>query len=491
MRLLLWMLKSPRVLVLMTVGSAIVSFAATDRRDRHPEEHQGCPPAISSPAGHWEGEIRFRGDVWPIRLDVACQADSVSAMLDLPDLGMAWQPIPAHLRGDDTLSLEIPFGLGRFAGVLQGDSLHAQRITSSGDTLRLLASRTPAFPMVREEVRFTNGPATLVGEFVKPVGGGPYPAVVLVHGSAAQGRGSWGYRSTADFLVRNGIAALYYDKRGVGESTGDWMTTSFADLTDLADDLNAAIRFLEGRPDIDASRTGIMGGSQALWVGALAASRSQAIDFMIMRGAPAVTPAEQELQRVEHTLASEFDSVAVRQALEHTRLYLSVVATGSGWDRLRASVQRVRSTPWAEHVLQADTEDDLYWWRRNHDLDPAPLLRSLRVPVLLLYGEDDTVVPPEENVPEMRCLLAHTDLTVISFPRADHSVETPAGPDPGGRWRFPRKAPGYFDAIRSWLRSRLAEARPAQPASTSMCLWEPGGQAPTGRVAFAEASTQQ
>lgn len=411
-------------------------------------------PAAPSPLGHWEGELRFRGDVWPLRVHLSRQGDSVAAALDLPELGMAWQPTPARLRGD-SLSLEVPFGLGTLTGVPRGDSLHAHRVTSSGDTLRLAAARGPAFPMVREEVRFRNGPATLAGVLVKPAGGGPHPAVVLVHGSAAQGRGSWGYRSTADFLVRNGYAALYYDKRGVGESTGDWMRTSFPDVGDLADDLVAAVRFLEARPDVDASRTGIFGGSQALWVGALAASRSEGIDFMVMRGAPAVTPAEQEIQRVRHTMAGEFDTAAVREALEHTRLYLSVVETGEGWDRLRASVQRVRAAPWAEHVLQADAEDDLHWWRRNHDVDPAPLLRSLRVPVLLLYGEDDTVVPPRENAPEMRRLLSGTDLTVVTFPRASHAVEVPAGPDPSGRWRFPRKAPGYFDAIRSWLGSRV------------------------------------
>lgn len=406
--------------------------------------------------------MRFRGDAWPLRVHLHRQGDSVSAALDLPELGMAWQPTPAHVHGD-SLSVEIPFGLGTFTGVPRGDSLRAHRVASSGDTLRLLARRGAAFPMVREEVRFRNGPATLVGVLVRPAGDGPHPAVVLVHGSAAQGRRSWGYRSMADFLVRNGYAALYYDKRGVGESTGDWMRASFADITDLADDLNAAVRFLEERPEIDASRTGILGGSQALWVGALAASRSEGIDFMIMRGAPAVTPAEQEIQRVRYTMAGDFDTAAVRQALDHTRLYFSVVETGKGWDRLQASVQRVRAAPWAEHVLQADTEDDLYWWRRNHDVDPAPLLRSLRIPVLLLYGEDDTVVPPRENVPEMRRLLSETDLTVVTFPRANHAVEVPAGPDPSGQWRFPRKAPGYFDAIRDWLRSRVAAPGTSAP----------------------------
>jgi uncharacterized protein len=410
--------------------------------------------AQSAAYGHWEGELNFRGDVWPLRLDIAEEGGTTRATIDLPDLGVAWHPLPARLSRD-TLVLDLPFGLGSLSAVADSAVLRGWRVTSSGDTLRLSAARRDPIPVIREEVTFSNGSATLYGVLMRPDREGPLPAVVLVHGSAAQGRHSWGYRSAADFFVRRGFAVLYYDKRGVGASTGTWMITSFADIVDLADDLRAAVGWLQQHPEIEARSVGAYGGSQALWVSARAAAQSN-LSFMIMRGAPAVTPEEQELQRVRSTLqqAGAADSV-VQAALDHTRLYFSVVRTGEGWDALVRSVAHVRSNEWGEDLLQADTPDDLYWWRKNYSFDPAPDLRQLRIPVLLIYGENDSVVPPAENVPRLMLLLAATSVTVLVFPRANHVVEVPAGMDDEGRWRFPRKAPGLFEAIDAWMRGNV------------------------------------
>jgi alpha-beta hydrolase superfamily lysophospholipase len=413
----------------------------------------GLPTAAhgqDAPYGYWEGELTLRRDVWPLRLDIMQQAESAAATIDLPELGMAWHPVPVSVSRD-AVTLDLPFGLGSISATVDSASLGGRRITVSGDTLRLWAVRREPFSMVRQDVTFSNGPATLHGVFVMPPGRGPFPAVVLVHGSAAQGRHSWAYRSAADFFVRRGFAVLYYDKRGVGASKGPWMTTSFADIADLAADLRVAVTWLQRRPEVDRRRVGVYGGSQALWVSARAAAGGD-VGFMIMRGAPAVTPEEQELQRVRHTLehAGTADSV-VQAALEHTRLYFSVVKTGDGWDELVRSVARVRAEPWGEELLQADTRDDLYWWRQNHAFDPVPDLGRLRIPVLLLYGEHDTVVPPSENAPRLAGSLDATLVTVLVFPRANHALEVPAGSDAEGRWRFPRKAPGVFEAIHAWL----------------------------------------
>jgi hypothetical protein len=41
---------------------------------------------------------------------------------------------------------------------------------------------------------------------------------------------------------------------------------------------------------------------------------------------------------------------------------------------------------------------------------------------------------------------------VLVFPGGNHALEVSAGEDDAGRWRFPRKAPGMFQAIDAWLR---------------------------------------
>ncbi len=78
-----------------------------------------------------------------------------------------------------------------------------------------------------EEVSFTNGDTTLSGTLVLPLTKGSHPAVVLVQGSTSNLRSQ--SRTMADFFALNGVAALIYDKRGSGNSTGDWRKSGFDD----------------------------------------------------------------------------------------------------------------------------------------------------------------------------------------------------------------------------------------------------------------------
>ncbi|HEX9608222.1 MAG TPA: alpha/beta fold hydrolase, partial [Gemmatimonadaceae bacterium] len=120
-----------------------------------------------------------------------------------------------------------------------------------------------------EDVRFSNRDIQLAGTLIAPSTGGKHPAIVLVHGSGAENREH--VLPFARFLIRHGIAVLGYDKRGVGESTGDWNTATFEDL---ASDAVAAVGYLKTRRDIDASEIGLLGWSQAGWIMPLAAVRA-------------------------------------------------------------------------------------------------------------------------------------------------------------------------------------------------------------------------
>jgi fermentation-respiration switch protein FrsA (DUF1100 family) len=70
---------------------------------------------------------------------------------------------------------------------------------------------------IREEsVHVLNGDVNLAGTLVLPNDSKRHPAVVLFHGSGPQARDLF----TARWFAKQGVAALAYDKRGVGESTG-------------------------------------------------------------------------------------------------------------------------------------------------------------------------------------------------------------------------------------------------------------------------------
>ena len=119
----------------------------------------------------------------------------------------------------------------------------------------------------------------------------------------------------------------------------------------------------------------------------------------------------------------------------------------------------MRDHPWIDDLLLAETPDDLYWWQQNADVDPAPDLGRLRLPVLLFYGADDTVVPPADNAARLVDLLHGARPSLLVFPRGNHRGEVPAGPDVSGRWRLPRMAPGMEEAIGAWLLGLASTSR--------------------------------
>jgi alpha/beta superfamily hydrolase len=80
-----------------------------------------------------------------------------------------------------------------------------------------------------------------------------------------------------EFAAR-GIAALVYDKRGTGQSTGDWRTSPFEAL---AEDAAAGVANLRNRPDIASSLVGIWGGSEGGWIAPAVAARDSQIAFVI------------------------------------------------------------------------------------------------------------------------------------------------------------------------------------------------------------------
>src|SRR5262249_13179030 len=132
-------------------------------------------------------------------------------------------------------------------------------------------------PRTTEGVSFRSGELTLRGTLWLPTGAGPYPAIVYAHGSGPATRNVAFYPALFSHL---GFAVLAFDKRGAGESEGDWKAASF---DDLAGDVLAGIAYLGSRPDIDGKRIGIWGVSQGGWIGSLAAARSGKVAFLAVQ----------------------------------------------------------------------------------------------------------------------------------------------------------------------------------------------------------------
>lgn len=295
------------------------------------------------------------------------------------------------------------------------------------------------------ELTFKNGDVTLSGTLVMPAGPGPFPAVVLTQMSSPSPRSA--YALQANYFAAHGIAALMYDKRGVGASTGDWQKAS---MQDLADDAVAGITTLAAQPEINAAKIGTWGHSQGGWLAPLAAVRSGKVAFVIAQSASGVPPAEQEIYRIETSLRSDgFSEAEVRDAVAYERALMHwVTSGGEGRADLLALARAGEKARWADKLeIVPDTmrarprEETTAFYR----YDPLPDLDKLTSPVLYILGDKDTFVPVAKSAALFEQTLAaagHRDYQVWMLKNATH-----------GLWESPQDGANAFVNSRHWART--------------------------------------
>lgn len=311
------------------------------------------------------------------------------------------------------------------------------------------------------EARFSNGDVTLSGTLILPKTDGPHPAVVFIHGSGKNTREH--LRFFADRFASRGIAGLVYDKRGVGDSTGEFPNDLISSFGDLADDAIAGQSYLRERPDIDSSRIGFWGFSQGGWLAPLAASRSGKTAVVVCVGGPGVDGETQMQFAIPNLMRADgYAEKEIDQTL-HDRAYLQnllneIATTGEGWEELEAQVDRIRKTGLPLYVGIPETEGrdlrsaiNLDDWRSEgseaNAHDPYAVLAKLTCPVLSIYGECDASVPVAKSVEVFEAALeeaGNADYTIKVFPKANHGVRV------GDAY-----AEGYLDFMTSWLVERL------------------------------------
>jgi pimeloyl-ACP methyl ester carboxylesterase len=287
----------------------------------------------------------------------------------------------------------------------------------------------------QRDVVIESGEVTLTGTSWFP-DGKPQGGLVMHPGSGPSDRDNGGYfiplRSS---LLQAGYAISSFDKRGVGGSSGRWED---APIEAQARDLTAAAEMLMGDPQLHDLPVGLFGHSQGGWVALDAASRDARVAFVIVNSGPAVTPAAQERYAARRALeASGATAEEIEVGIAHYDLMVRLARARTPWDQMAG--RRDELAPYLP-----DGEWAWHFWMSILDHDPRKALRSIHVPILTLWGEDDPLVPVEESIDVFRAHVPPTRLTVERFEGADHRVQIG---DP------PRLAPGYVGRILAFLES--------------------------------------
>lgn len=333
-------------------------------------------------------------------------------------------------------------------------------------------------PYRRQDVTFSDGAVRLAGTLTLPDAVAHPPAVVLIAGSGPMDRNEtlpWGFqpfRQLADFLSRHGFAVLRYDKRGIGQSTGDAATATTADY---ARDAEAATAFLRRQPEIDHRAIGLIGHSEGGLIAPMVAARDAKIAFIVLLAGPAQNGAK--ILKEQYALAwKNRDPATIRVDARMIDRAHALAQAGKSFASLRPLVDQL-----ARMQMRADGIDkpkavkavetralrnmESPWMRFFLTYDPAPALAHVHCPVLALAGSHDQEVPAGPNLAAIRAALTaghNRDFKIIELPGLNHLFQnSPTGAASEYPSLPPQLSPELFQALLPWLR---AQARAANGA---------------------------
>lgn len=308
-----------------------------------------------------------------------------------------------------------------------------------------------------EEITFSSGELTLAGQWFRPPGGHPVPAVVFVRGSGESSRGNAWTESLAAVLVQAGVGVLIPDKRGSGRSEGDWRSATF---TDLATDAVAGVGHIAGREDVLADRVGLMGLSQGGQIVPIAAARSDAVAFVINVVGGAVPFLENVRFEMLHTFREEgLSGNRLEAAMSMVDTAIGHVVGSVPWDVYTAELHRTHGVL-GDAIMRdyfIDTRDHWRWhfFRQLQDFDPVFWWREVEQPTLVLFGGADTNTPTSESAARLRGVFAetgHADATVLVFEGLGHDLFNHAGAMSGHGLD-----PEVRRSLQSWIRRVVRE----------------------------------
>lgn len=447
-------------------------------------------PVVSGLDGDWSGTISRNSVDLRLILHVRTTDRGTIVSLDSPDQLSMGLPVQDLSRDGQKVRFKMNSLGVTYEGTLSGDQ---QRLDGTwmqaGGVLPLNLARSearaellppkrpqtpqPPFPYTAEDVAFDNPVEKgvhLAGTLTLPQGKGPFPAAILITGSGQQDRdetlvGHKPFWVIADYLSRRGIAVLRIDDRGVGKSTGD---VAKATSADFATDANAAFAYLRTRKDINAKAIGFIGHSEGGMIGPIAMSTNKAVAFLVMMAGPGTDNVQLMLsqRRLIGASIGQSDAEMDRAAPVYAALYRAI-GSGATYEEGQAAALAVL-TPQAMAALGAppSTNPKLFlaqmgtpWFRYFFQYDPAPNLRTIKVPVLAINGSLDRQVPPKENLAAIKAALKdNRDVTIVEIPNLNHLFQTAKTGAVGEYDQIEETvAPVALDTMANWINARFGK----------------------------------
>lgn len=267
--------------------------------------------------------------------------------------------------------------------------------------------------MTETNVSIPAGDVVLSGTLTTPAGQGPLPAALLIAGSGPLDRDGNHKRlplavskDLAQILNDAGWASLRFDKRGVGQSTGEYLSTGFYD--ELAD-ASAALKWLQSQPGISGVIP-IGHSAGALFAAEMSAAGDAEAGAILL---------SYTLRTGEETLV--WQAAEIGQTVpQWIKALLRVFGTSIEKQQSKALVKLKNTTK--DVVRIQGQRINAKWMREFLAYDPSPILSMTDSPILAVTGSKDVQVNPADIAAISSLSKDHITATLISD--VDHILRT-------------------------------------------------------------------
>ncbi|MCP3065565.1 alpha/beta fold hydrolase [Myxococcus sp. K38C18041901] len=267
-----------------------------------------------------------------------------------------------------------------------------------------------------EEVSVGKAPWELQGTLTVPAGAGPFPGIILVHGSGPHDRDETlgpnkPFKDLAEGLSSRGIAVLRYDKRTLRYASQFANGISMDD--EVVVDAVAAVEVLKARADIDLKRIFVVGHSLGALLAPEIAVRAAPVAGAVLLAPPGRTPWDLVLAQLRYLEQPP-------ELIAGVEKDVALLKAGKLGDK------KLLGAPAA-------------YWRDWASRDGVAMAKKLARPPLILRGERDYQVV-EEDLAVWRKGLPSAG--VVTIPGSNHLfIQGTGKPNPAEYQR-----PGHVDA---------------------------------------------
>jgi len=280
-----------------------------------------------------------------------------------------------------------------------------------------------------------DGEWKLPGTLTVPVGAGPFPAVVLVHGSGPNDRdetvgGAKVFKDLAEGLASRGIVVLRYEKRTLQHRARIAAIAKFTLEEETVEDAVKAIALLRSQAEVNGSRVFAIGHSLGGYVAPRIAEQDGKLAGIVLIAA--------NVRPLEDLLVEQMNYMGI---------------TGKQLDNAKAFQANVKKLEPGDEDKPALGGLPASYWVDLKGYDPAAAAKKLAIPMLILQGERDYQVTMTDFALWKTAVGSAKGVVMKSYPSLNHLFVAGVGKSLPAEYSQPgHVAPPVIDDIANFVK---------------------------------------